>query len=400
MKRFGFLQDVGLFALGHAFAGLVMVLYVFTAARLLGPAEFGLFQSVMGAFGILIAAGSPLNIAAVHSVASAPDAGKPAVLGGLLRVGLGVGAALACCVWLCRPLLAGLTRSRLVLPLLPLSALVVAAPLLTTFYGAIQGRNRYGLFMLLKTGESLLVLVFGTLLILGERRAGSAVGGYACAMWVALLFFLTRRNLYSVRHATFCRNREEFRALLRPLAVLAFLLLTNNYPMIVARSRLPADTAGLFAALFALRNLVLPFAFAVAVPLYSRTVSGSAEAHVFRKALIVTSGVAVGFMATAHLCPLPFFRLVLGPPYLPAAGYMGFYGIGLLLSMLCMVILFRWAASSLALSVFIVPVLVVLGMAFLPRLSIEKIIFTQICALLLCMCGASAWKLVETMRRR
>jgi len=400
LRRLGFLGDVTLFSAAQALAGAAFGAYVFISARLLGPAEFALFQAVMGVYGILNVFSSPLNIAAVHTVASADETAKSALLGSFVRIATWIGIALAVVVVTASPGLAGLMHSRSPAPFMSLAVLLLASTILTTLYGGLQGRNRYDTFALMKTAESVLVLSAGTSFMIMGYRAGGAVGGYAVAMSTIVVLLLSRRGLCAFGARAAFGGRKQVIALLRPMAVLGLILFVTNYPMLVVRRRLPGDLAGQYGALFSLRNLVFPFALAVAVPLYTRSVSRDRESHLLLKALGTIMCLATVLTGVAMFCPVRFFSLVFGEAYVQASGFMLLYVAALILTMLCMVVMFRGAAiGSFIFAPLAVAALVIVPIATVRRLTIGRIIGTQIVALLACLALAGILGAVRKMTR-
>ena len=93
--RTSFLASVGLLSAARAIAGLLFFVYTLLAARFLGVSGFGLFQAVMGLFGMLAAVSVPLNLATLHAVSVSPADARARVVGSFLRLaggGAGVGA--------------------------------------------------------------------------------------------------------------------------------------------------------------------------------------------------------------------------------------------------------------------------------------------------------------------
>ena len=87
------IKDITFFSLAEAFAGIVYFLFILISARLLGVTNFGLFQAVMGIYGILFLLGHPLKEATIHAIATSQDRLQPLVLGSFLRAALLIGGA-------------------------------------------------------------------------------------------------------------------------------------------------------------------------------------------------------------------------------------------------------------------------------------------------------------------
>ena len=384
--RLGFFGDVTLFSFAQGCAGVILAVYVFGSARLLGPVDFALFQSLVGVYGIFMILGSPLTVAAVHAVADAGAEEKSAVLGAFLRVAAVAGIAVVLIASVGVPFVTAAMRCRSFLSVAALLVLLFSETLLTTLYGGIQGRNRYGLFSAAKVAESFLTVGIGFGLIFAGWAAAGALAGYALAKAAVLVLLVRRRELCTWERRALAWSRREVLALLHPMAAFGVLIYVTNVPMIVARIRLPDAEAGLFGVLFALRNVVFPFALAVAMPLYSRTVSREAGAHILLKALIVVVGLGLGFMALALFCPLRAFTFLFGAAYADAYGYMGLYGVALVLTMLSLVMLFDWAAdASFSFVPLVLPPLVVSAAIIWPDPTITRLILIQAAALACCV---------------
>ena len=375
-----FLKDVAVFSAAQAIAGVALLGYTCISARLLGRADYGLFQAVMGIYGIFIVVGSPLNIVTLHLVAKAKSDAKPFALGALVRVALVIGGACSLLVIVLSSYFANVLHIETLWPFVSLAGLVVAAPLLTTFYGGVQGRSQYSFFSIAKIAESLLVVGLGTALIVAGAGVAGAVSGYFGGMALVSLFFLTRRDLYSFRKGSYSTHIDLY-SVTKPLAVFGALLFVANAPMIVARARLTEEAAGLFGALYSLRSVVLPFAFAVALPLYSRTVSGHGEPRMVLKAFLLVIMLAGAFLAVGAISPRWFIQTLYGSDFVEASAYMTTYGFYLLLHMICMVVMFRQAATNTLIPAWLlIPITIVATLATIPDLSIRKILITQIVA--------------------
>ena len=380
----GFLNDVRWFSLTQLVAGLLMLGYMMVAARLLGRegevATFGLFQAVMGLYSIFLVFGFPLNVATLHVVGRALPEDQPSALGNCLMLACSLGGVCAIGLIVAWPQLAGLLRSEGLSLIVEVSMLLVLSFMLTVFYGGLQGRNQYRGFALAKILETAVSFLAGTLLMALGGGVRGAVGGYICGMGIVCLVFLGFRSLYR-----FDRGRIEWRKELRslglPLAVTAVLSFALASPMLLARWRLDATSSGLYAALFSFRNVLQPFALTVSLPLYSRIVADREEPWLAQKALGIVSLLSIGFLIVSIVCPHLCLRVLLGPKFAAAAGYLWEYALTLGLFMMAMVVMFHAAARrTLRLYLLLLPLAGVLTVALWPQLTIGKIIRLQIVA--------------------
>lgn len=386
-----YLVDVAFYSAAQAVASLLMLLYVFVTARLLGKNEFGLFQALMGLFGILNVYGTPLNIAAVHVVGQACSEARDAVLGRFVLIGLAIGVCVACILLVASPVLGQTLHCDSILPFLSLAVFVIACSVLTVLYGGLQGQNRYMFFSLTKMAESAAIPCIGIVLMLLHSGASGAIAGYACAMSLAILFLLVRKGLCSFRKPAESAG-HPFKDIAPLMSVLAVLLFINDFPMVVARSRMSADDAGLFAAIFSLRNMAFPFAFAIAVPLYSRQVSGLTEDHLLLKSLLLTGALSAALVTVAVFGGEFLISTAFGGGYLESARYFPLYCCGLGLHALCTVLMLSMARGfGRSLLFIVVPVLIVGSLMFVRDCTIDKIILAQVAALMCCI-AMSLWR--------
>lgn len=373
-----FLKDITFFSMAEAFSGIVYFVYILISARLLGVVNFGLFQAVMGLYGILFLFGQPLKVATIHAVATSKDQMQDSALGSFLRVSLLIGSAYFVLLGVLSPQLAKILHADTLWPILSLAFLLLVSTVLTTFYGGLQGKNLYLYFSITKVVGSLIVIILGVVLMKLRFRASGAIAGYAGSMAVLTIFFFSRRRLFNLKKGRYF-IRHDLIPLARPLAVMGIHLFVLNFPAVVARIRLTEDMAGLFGTLFSLRNLVLPFALAVVLPLYSRTISKQGEPRMLRKAIILVFILGIIFIAIALLCPTWFFQTFYGRDFVLASRYMALYGCALLMQMISMVILFHAAAKkNFSFGLLLIPFAFTASLIILPNLSIWKIIIFQI----------------------
>jgi len=365
-------------------------------ARLLEDmGEFGLFQAIMGLYGLVIAVGSPLNLATVHSVGGCPEESRDRVQGTMLQLAAIVGLAGAGVALLLSPALSVAMHVGSVWPFFCVSCLLFISPVLTTLYGGLHARNLYGKFAYLKTAESLLILLLGTLLMVAGFGVSGAVLGYALAMVTATAFLVMRPGFLCIRKP-WPLVGEVLRSSGRPLLVSVVLLIVVNCPMLIARCRLSEDCSGCYGTVFSMRNLVFPFAFAVAVPLYSRTIGEEREHGILGKTVLWVCILGAGFIGIGLGLPELFITTLYGSQYREASPYMCWYGFYLLLHMVSMVLMFYLSARGcLRPLLLVLPVAITLSLVFLPVLTVAIIIRVQVVSWCAYLVALLLWTLLE-----
>jgi O-antigen/teichoic acid export membrane protein len=374
-----YLEDFGVVSGSHAVAGFVSLVYAMVVSRLLGVADYGFYQAIMAIYSTLVAFVGPLGLAVMHCVAVSAKASRPFVVGWFIRFALLVGSICAIGLACLAPWLSGILYGS-ISPIIWMALLVALTALLTVFYGAVQADNAFVLYGMSKIAESLIGLVFGSALVAIGAGAAGAVLGYVLGMAFILLFFFTRRGLYG-----FSKNTVDIWAERQVFAFVALaygtIFFVSDFSAVLARSRLSAETSGLYGALHNSRHLVLPFCFALASPLYLRTVSLGGGHGAFLQVLALISILGGVFLGMGIFIPEVPFRVIYGTAFVRAAEYMALYGILLFLQMVCIATMFYQIARKwITLRHVLVPVIVIVFRMMLPGLTIQKLIVAQIMA--------------------
>jgi O-antigen/teichoic acid export membrane protein len=188
MKKI-FLKDVGIVTIAQIVVGLSALLYTIITSRLLGVADYGLFQAVIALFASVSVFNLSLNLATTHGVGVSEDHIKPRIVGEFLWIAMLVGGLSAIIIIGLSPWLKNIINTESQFPILCLSLMIVARAVLTTFYGALQGNNRYSSFSAAKIIESLICLGVGTALIVAGAGVSGALLGYVLSMLIVIVVF-------------------------------------------------------------------------------------------------------------------------------------------------------------------------------------------------------------------
>lgn len=374
-----FARGLGVVLVGHAVAGLLALVYTVFVSRSLRVADYGYLQAVMGILGTVTIFLGPLSLATVHCVSASPPAGRPAAAGSLIKLALSIGGACTAGVLLLVPRLADMLRGGL-LPLIAMALLISTMAVLTVLYGVLMAQGLYRQYAAVKVVEALTVLVVGAVLVGRGAGASGAVLGYVVGTSLPGLYLLARRRLYAFQGGLRAVWRE-FRALVTIVLVYGAVSVVSDLAVVVARARLSAESSGLYAALYNLRHLVLPFCLAAALSLYSRILSGEDRREALWPVLAFVLGMGGMLVAIGALVPWLPLQVIYGPDFVAAERYLALYGVVVLLHMVSIVVMFyQVAAGRLVRLDLVLAVLPMVGAVLWPHLDLVGLIAAQIAA--------------------
>ncbi len=340
-----YLKSVGLLGASQIAGGLLGFCFTLVTARTLSAPDFGLFQALMGVFGLFSFVVFSLQVTTLHYVgASGPDE-RPLWAGEFLRAGFFLACAVSLACFALSPWLMKVLKSSAYSPFLALDLLLFLAILLSVFYGIFYSHHRYGSSAGAQIVESSSLLLLGALLLKLGWNVTGAVSAYLGGRILVLGYCLSQKSLYRFPEGNhrLAGRKGEF---LRMMAAFATLFSIIHLPMIAARIRLPAETSGTFGILYHLRSTVWPLALSVAMPFYAATVSGGEQKKMLTKALVLIGLLSLGFIAVGKICPEFLISKLYGKKFLAAAPFMPFYGISLFLQMSLMIFIFRDMAQN------------------------------------------------------
>lgn len=276
--------------------------YGFTmiAARVLGPASYGAFASLMGLLLVIGVVMLGLQATAARRIAATPEDVAEIELS-ILHVGYRAGLGVAVLCLLLSPVIDSMLR----LHSLSTACLVAAAALPMTIigaqYGVLQGERRWTELAVGYLAQGLPRIVLGTLLIVLRPTETFAMAGVALSFVVpavVLWFMLHRPRPVTDRSGEHTTRHILSETLHNSHALLAFLALSNA-DILVARHALDGHTAGLYASgsIVAKAVLFLPqFVVILAFPALS-TASARARALARSLGLVAVLGVLAAVAA-------------------------------------------------------------------------------------------------------
>jgi len=292
--------------------------YIFSliAARILIPAEFGAVTALLSILQMGVVASLGLQAAAARRIAVAPaPADRDATIGIVLRsttlVSFMVGGAVA----VASPVIAWILHLDSLLPALLCALTLVPLTAMGGFIGIAQGAERWHAVTAIALANGFGRLLAGVVALLIHPSVVSALIGIAIGAWAPVLAGARILGFRAVSHRSPGTPEEQApsrRPLLREAlagthTLFAFYVL-SNLDALVARNRLDAHEAGLYAAGLILSKAALMAPSFVGVLLYPRLATDETAASL-RLAVSVVAGV--GLVATVATALLPKLALVL-----------------------------------------------------------------------------------------
>jgi len=322
--------------------------------RMLGPADYGIFTSLVSLFLILGVVTGVIQTVTNNYTARLRARGAKAEAGALFvylvarLLPWGIGGTLLLAL-LSGPLSTFL-RIPSVVPAIVLSLTVIPAVVLPVAYGALGGLQRFGALGTTQIAGSVFRLVAVVALIALGLGVAGAIASLSVSYLGALALgtFLLRDILRHRDKETAVQTSGLFGYSLNTvLAVLAFAVLTNS-DLIFVKNRFSPGEAGLYAAIATLGKVTLWLPAAVGVLLLPKATEqhtrGQSAVALVWKSLLVTALLCGGFVIVFFLFPTPLVRVLFGELYVVHASLLGLYGLAMMFFSLVNVWLFYYLA--------------------------------------------------------
>lgn len=323
--------------------------------RLLGPADYSIYASmlsltlVLGAVTAIIQTVTTNYIARLRAAGRTEDVG--AILSYMLRRLLPWGAFGVALMWLLGYPLADLLQLPSAVPVWVMGTVMLPIVALPVIQGGARGLERYSVFGSILIGMSLLRLGIGVGLVMIGWGAVGAVASLPLSNLGALALGLVWLvDVFRSRNREFRPERSNVLTYTLYVAVgmTAFTVLTNMDVVIVKSNFIPAE-AGLYSAVATTGKIALYLPAAVATLLLPkvaiRNANGESTTLLLYKSLGVVGGLCGAVALVFFLFASPVVRLLFGAPYLSQARLLGPYGLAMTLYALCNI----WLAYYLAL---------------------------------------------------
>ncbi|MGQ9628215.1 MAG: oligosaccharide flippase family protein [Anaerolineae bacterium] len=358
--------------------------------RLLGPADYSIYASLLSIFLMLTAATGIIQTVVTTYMASAATRDYLAEASSLLLYVLKrffyLGIIGALFFLLISKPLAAFLRIPSLLPVIALSPTFLLASVAPAISGALRGLQRFGPFGGVQISGAALRLFSGLLLISLGLGAAGAVSSFFFAnlgtVGLGVLF------LADVLRPSKNDSKPQLEgiwnfSLHTALALVCFAALTN-LDVVMVKSRFSPTEAGYYSAVATLGKIALYFPNAVVLLLLpkaaARHARGEPSADLLKKSLLVVSLLCGGITLWFLLFPSFTVRILFGEKYLANASLLGWYGLAMTFYALVNVQMFYYLAVQKMRYTYLLlggAILLMLALS-LPGLSLGKVVFILI----------------------
>lgn len=352
--RHRLLLDIGQVGFATTVANFLFYLFQLAAGRGLGPQDYSLFGALFGIFYLASALATGLQVMVARFVAGTPSGtmGKdvgPVVTSALLRASL-VGGSLFLVLSLMAPATAAYLHSNSTIPIL-LTGLAIPLFFVTPVtQGALQGSQKFHLFVALMLVYAGSRLVFG----LGALGMSSGVTGILTALCLANLLAAVL-GLFVIRPPLQWPlppfpEGGFLQALLPAVMGTMAISFPGSVDLFLVRHFFPPQEAGWYAGVSILGKMVLFMPVAITTVLFPRFAQSWARGGSARDLLykglgltaLVSGGVSLGFA----LLPGLALSLLLGEEYAGAMSFVPLYVLAMFLFSLTVVFIYYHLATA------------------------------------------------------
>jgi O-antigen/teichoic acid export membrane protein len=333
--------------LGYAF-NLVL-------SRWLGPAGYGELGALLSLGLIGLVPALAVQPVVARSLARAARAHRPGLVRASLRHGLAIGAVTAALVVLSLPLVTLLLRVETA-AVLWLAVSLLPAPVITAAQGVAQGGERFRVLGAIFVVAAVARLIGG---IAGVLVLGGAVGALAGTAVGALVAAAVAVALTGTGEPGSALPGTHVAELAGAAVALAGLLVLGNVDVLLARNRLGAEEAGLYAvgAVIAKAGFWAPQFVQVVV--FARLAEGG-DRRLLGRSIAVVGGAGVALVAVCAVLGRPLVELAFGEQYAALGGYVWIFAAhGSVLALAQLLLYARLAAADRRMGAAVAAIVVV-----------------------------------------
>jgi len=280
--------------------------YIFSlvAARILIPADFGAVTALLSILQMGVVASLGLQAAAARRMAVDPGR-RAETVGVVLRSTTFASLAVGAVAVMLTPALVWALHLDSPWPALLCSATLIPLTAMGGFLGIAQGWERWNVVTAVSVANGFGRLVAGVVALLVSPTIASAMVGVAIGAWAPVVVGLATIGFRRTREH---QRRHVLREALAGTHTLFAFYVLCNLDALIARNRLDAHDAGLYAGGLILTKAALMAPSFVGVLLYPRFATDETAASA---RLAVTVVAAVGLVATAATALFPQVALIL-----------------------------------------------------------------------------------------
>lgn len=323
--------------IGSLTAGFGNYLYHLLMGRMLGPVDYGVLASLISLLYLLGIPVGTLNLVIVKFVSKLKGErklGAVTVLFRLIRQKLLVYGLVGLLLFsVLTPLLATFLHLDSIFPFLIIGIIAFITVMTMINQATLQGLLRFGYLSASNIIGVILKVGFAVLLVIWGFKVNGAL--FACIIGGIVAYFFT---LFALRLLPWEKGKKmDFRSQeMLTFAISVFfstLAFTSLYTtdVILVRHFLIAQEAGFYAALATLGKIVCfvsaPIILVMFPMVSERYANGKHYRPLLFTSLKLVGLVCLGITTVYFLFPRLMVRILFGGAYLPAAPYLGFFGI-------------------------------------------------------------------------
>jgi len=329
---------------GSLATGFGNYLYHLSMGRMLGPINYGVFASLISLLYLLSIPVGTLNLVVVKFVSTLKGQKKLGAVSSLFKIVNQKVFLLSLLMFLAylalSPLLTSFLHFDSALPLLTVGLFALITVMTMINRAVLQGLLKFGYLSASNVLEVTIKLVFAVLLVAWGLEVGGAllaliIGGLAGYLFS--LFPLKSLLLSKGEKNTIEGRKMVLFAIPVFLSTLAFTSL-YTVDIILVRHFLPAQEAGFYSALATLGKIIYFVSLPIILVLFPMVAERHANGRHYQPLLLASSGlvglVCLTITGVYFLFPGLMVSLLFGKDYLPAAPYLGLFGI--YLSLYCL----------------------------------------------------------------
>jgi len=369
-------------------------LFQFYSGRVLGPAEYGIFGSLLSIIYIIALPLNSIQTTIAKFVSNLKVKNEYNKISYLLRKSLikisFVGIFFTVVFLLLSPFIASFLKIDNLTPLFVLSLFLFLSFTLPVVRGILQGLQRFKVLGMSMILEGISKVIFGIALIAIGFGVSGAIGGFVISYVFAFLiaaYFLI--NIFKRRSEKFY-TKEIYKYSIPVLIILVSLTLFYTIDVILAKHFLESVEAGHYAALSLLGKIIFFGSLSVSMVMFSKTSESFASDNKEHKSLLIKSLLLVfsfGLVVTLFYLIFPGFSIsiLFGQEYLAIVNELWIFAVAMVLFSLAYILAFYNMSLNRTKFVYLLLVFNVLE-AFLIVMFHETI--RQIAFVMLFMMGA------------